>query len=296
MLGVTAVLADGRVIRTGTRARKSAAGCDLTRLLVGAEGTLDVIAEVAQRLHRVPQAITAAVCPFATLAGAIDTVLQNIQYGIAVARIELLDEMLMDGVNRCSKLSYPVQPTLFFEFHGTEASAAEQARAVGEIAAAHGGAGFQWALRPEGRSRLWLARENTLYAGLALRPGAKALITDVCVPVSKLAECILDTRRDIAASGPIVPIVGHVGDGNFHRLVLVDPAERSEIERAWKLNECTVKRALMLGGTCTGEHGVGHGKIDFVEAEHCEAVNLMRQVKMSLDPDHLMNPGKIFRQ
>jgi D-lactate dehydrogenase (cytochrome) len=296
VLGVTAVLADGRAIHTGTRARKSAAGYDLTRLLVGAEGTLGIITEVALRLHGVPEAITSAVCPFATLAGAIDTVIQTIQHGIPVARIELLDEVLMDGVNRYSKLSYPVQPTLFFEFHGTEASAAEQAQMVGEIAAAHGGAGFQWALRPEERSRLWQARDNTLYAGLALRPGAKALITDVCVPISRLAECILETRRDIEASRLTVPIVGHVGDGNFHMLVLVDPADRNEIERAWKLNERTVERALALGGTCTGEHGVGHGKIDFVETEHGAAVTVMRQVKMALDPDNLMNPGKIFRQ
>jgi D-lactate dehydrogenase (cytochrome) len=296
VLGVTAVLADGRVIRTGTRARKSAAGYDLTRLFVGSEGTLGVITEIALKLYGVPQAITAAVCPFATLAGAVDTVIQTIQHGIPVARVELLDEVMMDGVNRYSKLSYPVLPTLFFEFHGTEASAAEQAQMVGEIAREHGAAEFQWALRPEDRSRLWQARHDTLYAGLALRPGSKALITDVCVPISKLAECILETRRDIESSGLIVPIVGHVGDGNFHLLVLVDPAQPSEIERAWKLNERTVERALALGGTCTGEHGVGHGKIGFLATEHGEAVTVMRQVKTALDPDKLMNPGKIFRQ
>jgi D-lactate dehydrogenase (cytochrome) len=296
VLGVTAVLADGRVIRTGTRARKSAAGYDLTRLFVGSEGTLGVITEIALKLYGVPQAITAAVCPFATLAGAVDTVIQTIQHGIPVARVELLDEVMMEGVNRHSKLSYPVLPTLFFEFHGTEASAAEQAQMVGEIARAHGAAEFQWALRPEDRSRLWQARHDTLYAGLALRPGSKALITDVCVPISRLAECLLETRRDIEASGLIVPIVGHVGDGNFHLLVLVDPADQAEIGRAWKLNERTVERALALGGTCTGEHGVGHGKIGFVEAEHGEAVAVMRQVKLALDPENLMNPGKIFRQ
>ena len=296
VLGLTAVLADGRVIRTGTRARKSAAGYDLTRLFVGSEGTLGVITEIGLKLHAVPQAITAAVCPFATLAGAVDTVIQTIQQGIPVARIELLDEVQMDGVNRYSKLSYPLLPTLFFEFHGTEASAAEQAQMVGEIAREHGAAEFQWALRPEDRSRLWQARHDTLYAGLALRPGSKALITDVCVPISKLAVCLLETRRDIEASGLIVPIVGHVGDGNFHLLILVDPTDQAEIGRAWKLNERTVERALALGGTCTGEHGVGHGKIGFVETEHGEAVTVMRQVKKALDPDNLMNPGKIFRQ
>jgi D-lactate dehydrogenase (cytochrome) len=296
VLGLTAVLADGRVIRTGGRARKSAAGYDLTRLFIGSEGTLGVITEIALKLHGVPQAITSAVCPFPTLAGAVDTVIQTIQMGIPVARVELLDEVMMNGVNRHSMLSYPVQPTLFFEFHGTEASAAEQARMVGEIARAQGAAAFQWALRPEDRSRLWQARHDTLYAGLALRPGSKALITDVCVPISKLTECLLETRRDIEASGLVVPIVGHVGDGNFHMLILVDPADPAEIARAWKLNERSVERALALGGTCTGEHGVGHGKIDFVEAEHGEAVAVMRQLKRALDPENLMNPGKIFRQ
>ena len=296
VLGVTAVLADGRVIRTGTRARKSAAGYDLTRLFVGSEGTLGVITEIGLKLYGVPQAISSAVCPFATLAGAVDTVIQTIQHGIPVARIELLDEVMMEGVNRYSKLTYPLLPTLFFEFHGTAASAAEQAQMVGEIAREHGAAEFQWALRPEDRSRLWQARHDTLYAGLALRPGSKALITDVCVPISRLAECILETRNDIEASDLVVPIVGHVGDGNFHLLVLVDPVDQAEIERAWKLNKRTVERALALGGTCTGEHGVGHGKIGFVEIEHGEAVTVMRQVKMALDPDNLMNPGKIFRQ
>jgi D-lactate dehydrogenase (cytochrome) len=296
VLGLTAVLADGRVIRTGTRARKSAAGYDLTRLLVGSEGTLAVITEIALRLYGVPQSITSAVCPFATLAGAVDTVIQTIQSGIPVARIELLDEVQMKGVNLYSKFGYPEQPTLFFEFHGTAASAAEQAQTVGGIAREHGGTEFRWAARQEDRSRLWQARHDVLYAGLALRPGSKALVSDVCVPISQLARCILETRKDIDASGLIVPIVGHVGDGNFHMLILVDPDNAAEIERAWALNERTVKRALALGGTCTGEHGVGYGKIDFVAAEHGAAVAVMREVKRALDPENLLNPGKIFRE
>jgi D-lactate dehydrogenase (cytochrome) len=294
VLGLTVVLADGRVIRTGTRARKSAAGYDLTRLFVGSEGTLGIITEISLRLYGVPQAISSAVCPFETLAGAVDTVIQTIQSGIPVARIELLDDVQMRGINLYSKFDYPEKPTLFFEFHGTEAGAKENAEQVGEIAHEHGGMAFQWALKPEERSRLWQARHDTLYAGMALRKGARALITDVCVPISKLAECIRETRADIEASGLIVPIVGHVGDGNFHMLILLDPEDDAEIERGWQLNRRTVERALALGGTCTGEHGVGYGKIDFVAAEHGEAVAVMKQLKLALDPHNLMNPGKIF--
>jgi D-lactate dehydrogenase (cytochrome) len=293
VLGLTVVLADGRVIRTGTRARKSAAGYDLTRLFVGSEGTLGVITEVQVRLHPVPQAISAAVCPFATMAGAVDAVIETIQSGIPVARIEFLDEVQMRGVNLYSKLNYPEQPTLFFEFHGTEASAKEQAQLVGAIAAEHGGGDFRWALHAEDRSRLWQARHDVLYAGLALRPGAKAFVTDVCVPISRLAECLAETRRDIDASGLMVPIVGHVGDGNFHLLVLVKPDAADEIAGAHALNERVVARALATGGTCTGEHGIGYGKLASLRAEHGEAVEVMRQLKAALDPLHLMNPGKI---
>lgn len=295
VLGLTVVLADGSVVRIGTRARKSAAGYDLTRLFVGSEGTLGVITEIALRLHPVPQAMTSAVCPFATLEGAVNTVMLTIQSGIPVARIELLDEVQMQGVNRYSKLDYPVQPTLFFEFHGTEAGAAEQAQMVGEIAREHGGLEFQWASQPEDRSRLWQARHDTLYAAMSLRPESRALVTDVCVPISKLAECVLETRRDIDTCGFIVPIVGHVGDGNFHLLILVDPNDAAEIERAMALNTRLVNRALGMGGTCTGEHGVGYGKIEFVEREHGAGVSVMRTIKTAMDPLNLMNPGKIIR-
>ena len=294
VLSLEVVLADGRVIRTSRRARKSAAGYDLTRLFVGAEGTLGVITEVTVRLHPVPEAISAAVCPFPCLEAAIETVILTIQMGIPVARIEILDEVMMDAVNRHSKLDYPRQPTLFFEFHGSEAAVAEQAERVGEIAREHGGADFRWAARPEDRSRLWHARDNTLYAAMGLRPGARAMITDVCVPISRLAECMLATRADIDRSGLTVCIVGHVGDGNFHLLILVDPDAPEEIARATALHDGMVMRALALQGTCTGEHGIGTGKVGFLQAELGEAVSVMRQLKRSLDPDGIMNPGKIF--
>ena len=295
VLGLTVVLADGRIVRTGTRARKSSAGYDLTRLFTGSEGTLGVITEVQLRLYGVPQQVSSAVCPFATLAGAVDTVIETIQSGIPVARIELLDEVQMRGVNLYAKFDYPAQPTLFFEFHGTEAWATEQATLVGDLARAHGGTDFRWATSQEERTRLWQARHDTLYAGMALRPGARAIITDVCVPISRLAACITETRRDIDASGLVVPIVGHVGDGNFHMLILVNPDDDAEIARGWALNERTVNRALAMGGTCTGEHGVGYGKMDFVQAEHGEAMDVMRAIKQALDPLNIMNPGKIVR-
>ena len=295
VLGLEAVLADGRVIRTSRRARKSAAGYDLTRLFVGAEGTLGIITEVTVKLHPVPEAISAAVCAFSRLEDAIRTAMVTIQSGIPVARIELLDDVMMGAVNRYSKLDYPVMPTLFFEFHGSGAAVAEQAQRVGDIAREHGGREFQWASRPEDRSRLWQARDNTLYAAMALRPGARAVITDACVPISKLADCILETRADIDRSGLTVCIVGHVGDGNFHLLIIVDPADGAEIERARALHDRMVRRALELNGTCTGEHGIGAGKIEFLRAELGEAVDVMRQLKLALDPANIMNPGKIFR-
>jgi D-lactate dehydrogenase (cytochrome) len=294
VLGLEVVLADGRVIRTSRRARKSAAGYDLTRLFVGAEGTLGVITEVTVRLHPRPEAIASAVCAFPTLQAAIQTVILTIQCGIPVARIEILDEAMMDAVNRHSKLDYPVQPTLFFEFHGTEAAVTEQSKSVGEIARGEGAGDFVWATRAEERSRLWHARDNTLYAAMALRPGSRALITDVCVPISRLAECMLATRDDIDRSELTVCIVGHVGDGNFHLLILVDPHDAAEIARAQALHDRMVMRALALEGTCTGEHGIGTGKTAFLHAELGEAVAVMRQVKRALDPFEIMNPGKIF--
>ena len=294
VMALAVVLADGRVVRTSRRARKSAAGYDLTRLFVGAEGTLGVISEITLRLHPVPEAISAVVCPFGAFDGAVATAIAVIQSGIPVARIELLDEVMIRGVNSYAKLGIVEAPTLFLEFHGTPAAVAEQAEAVRGIAQEHGALGYDSATRTEDRNRLWTARDNTLYAGTGLRPGSKALITDVCVPVSRLAECLVATKRDIAASGLIAPIVGHVGDGNFHTLILVDPAAPDEIARAQALHERMVARALDLDGTSTGEHGIGTGKIAFLERELGGAVDVMRTIKRALDPNGLMNPGKIF--
>jgi D-lactate dehydrogenase (cytochrome) len=294
VMALEVVLADGRVIRTGKRARKSAAGYDLTRLFVGAEGTLGLITEITLKLHPLPQAISAAVCSFNTLHNAVDTAIAVIQAAIPVARVELLDDVMMRGINAYSKLGYREAPTLFFEFHGSETAVAEQAELAQAIASEHGGHGFEWAKAPEDRSRLWRARDNTLYAGLGLRPGARAVITDVCVPISRLAECLTDTRADADAHAFIAPIVGHVGDGNFHMLILVDPAKPDEIDGAKALQARMVARAIAMDGTCTGEHGIGLGKIDFLADELGEAVDVMRSIKTALDPGGLMNPGKIF--
>ncbi len=295
VLGLTVVLADGRVIHTGGRARKSAAGYDLTRLFVGSEGTLGVITEIRLRLYGIPEAASAAVCAFDSLEGAVDTVILTIQSGIPVSRIELLDEVQMDALNRYSKYNFAVLPTLLFEFHGTERGVAEQAEMVGEIASEFGGSDFQWETKTEARNKLWQARHDSYYAALALRPGAKGWATDVCVPISKLAECILETKRDIEESKLLAPIVGHVGDGNFHLCFIIDPDDADEMKRSQELNERMVTRALKLGGTCTGEHGIGTGKMAFLQAEHGEAVSVMRALKLALDPDNLMNPGKILR-
>jgi len=293
VLGLTVVLADGRVVRTGGRARKSAAGYDLTRLFVGSEGTLGIITEVTLRLYGIPEAVAAAVCAFPDMKAAVDSVILTIQSGIPVARIELLDDVQMDAINRYAKFDYAVLPTLFFEFHGTEAGVAEQAAMVKAIAADAGGSDFRWATRPEDRSKLWEARHNAYYAALALRPGAKGWATDVCVPISRLADCILETKDDVARSGVLAPLVGHVGDGNFHLVYIIDPDDAAEVERAAALNERMVHRALAMGGTCTGEHGVGYGKMHFLAAEHGDAVSVMRMLKTALDPANIMNPGKI---
>jgi D-lactate dehydrogenase (cytochrome) len=295
VLGLTVVLADGSVIKTGGRARKSAAGYDLTRVFVGSEGTLGVITEVTLRLYGIPQAMSAAVCAFPTIEDAVNTVIETIQSGIPVARIELLDEVQVDAVNRYSKLDYAVQPTLFFEFHGTEAGVMEQVEMVKAVAAGHGGSAFRWATQAEDRNKLWQARHNAYYAALALRPGAKGWATDVCVPISRLADCISETKRDIRETKMLAPLVGHVGDGNFHLTYVIDPGNPAEMETAQRLNERMVHRALAMGGTCTGEHGVGYGKIDFLEAEHGPAVDAMRRLKRAFDPDNIMNPGKILR-
>ncbi|MGA8381664.1 MAG: FAD-linked oxidase C-terminal domain-containing protein [Stellaceae bacterium] len=295
VLCLTVVLADGRVVRTARRARKSAAGYDLTRLFIGSEGTLGIITEVTVRLYGIPEAISAAVCPFATLEGAVDSVIETIQSGVPVARIELLDDSQMDAINKYSKLDHKVAPTLFFEFHGTPSGVAEQSETVKAIAAEHGGDDFRWATTAEARSKLWQARHDAYYAALALRPGSKGWATDVCVPISRLAECIRETKHDLAQSPIPSALVGHVGDGNFHLVFMIDPNRPDEIAEASRLNDRMVARALAMEGTCTGEHGVGYGKMDFLIAEHGEALSVMRAIKKALDPDNIMNPGKIVR-
>ncbi len=293
VLGLTVVTPEGRLIRTGSRARKSAAGYDLTRLYVGAEGTLGIITEIQLRLYGVPESIVAAVCQFATLAGAVDTVIAAMQHGIPVARIELLDEVQMDACIRYSKLEgFAVLPTLFFEFHGSEAGVAEQAQALEALSTEHGGAAFRWERRPEDRNRLWKARHAAYYAGIALLPGRLGFATDACVPISRLADCIAETKADIAASGLVAPIVGHVGDGNFHLVVLYDPADRVERDKAEALARRVSLRAIGMGGTCTGEHGIGTHKLDVLEIEHGEAIETMRTLKRALEPHNIMNPGK----
>src|SRR6195256_1240586 len=284
VLGLTVVLPDGSVITTGTRARKSSAGYDLTRLFVGSEGTLGVITEVTLRLHPLPEAVSAATCAFASIQGAVETGIATIQLGVPVARLELLDEGQMDAVNRYSKTSYPVAPTLFFEFHSdSERHVADQAEAVQALALERGGRGFAWASHLEDRERLWQARHHALYAALALRPGAKAWTTDVCVPISRLAECIVETRKDNVGAPFPISLVGHAGDGNFHLHYIIDPNRPEEIEVARRLNERLVLRALALGGTSTGEHGIGYGKMKFMEAEHGLSLDIMRTLKRALD-------------
>jgi D-lactate dehydrogenase (cytochrome) len=298
VLGLTVVLADGRVIKTGTRARKSSAGYDLTRLFVGSEGTLGVITEITLRLHPLPEAVSAATCAFESIQGAVETVIATIQLGIPVARIELLDEAQMDAVNRYSRhleAGYPVAPTLFFEFHGDSARhVAEQAATVQGLAAERGGSGFEWATRPEDRERLWQARHDALYAAIALRPSSRAWTTDVCVPISRLTECVMATRADNAGASFPICLVGHAGDGNFHLLYVLDPTDAAELDEARRLNERLVLRALAMDGTCSGEHGVGIGKMKYLEAEHGAALDVMRTIKRALDPDNRMNPGKMI--
>ncbi|HYZ21240.1 MAG TPA: FAD-linked oxidase C-terminal domain-containing protein [Rhodopila sp.] len=295
VLGLTVALADGRVIRTGGRARKGANGYDLTRLFLGSEGTLGIITEIQLRLHGIPEAISAATCQFPDLAGAVDTVIAVLQMGIPVARMELLDDVQMQACIRYSKLEgLSASPTLFFEFHGTEASVAEQARQAEDIAAGFGSQGFRWAADPAERNKLWQARHDAYWACLALKPGHRGIATDAIVPISRLTEAILGAKQDIAASGLTAPIVGHVGDGNFHTVILV-PDEPDGLARAWELDRKIVARALALGGSCSGEHGVGVGKREFLVQEHGpEALAVMRSVKQALDPRGIMNPGKIF--
>ncbi|MRD73349.1 FAD-binding protein [Rhodocyclus tenuis] len=295
VLGLTVVLADGSVVRTGTRARKSSAGYDLTRLFIGSEGTLGIITELSIRLHPVPEAMSAAVCAFPDVDAAVRTVIQTIQLGVPVARIELLDTLSIAAVNRHSQTTLSETPTLFFEFHGSEAAVAEQAALVQDIATELGGRDFAWATRTEDRNRLWRARHDAYFACLQLKPGARAFPTDVCVPISRLAEAIAETNEDIAQVSIPVALFGHVGDGNFHLVVLVDPDNPRDLAEAEWLNERVVGRALAMDGTCTGEHGIGIGKAKFLVREHgAEAVAVMRTLKAALDPDNLLNPGKIL--
>jgi len=294
VMAVTAVMADGQLITTGTRAKKSSAGYDLTRLLVGSEGTLGIITSVTLKLYGIPQAISGGVCPFPTVEAACQAVIGTIQMGVPVARIELINALGMKGLNAYSKLDYPESPCLFVEFHGSETGVKEQAETFGEIAAELGGGPFIWTSVAEERTKLWKARHDAYWSGLALRPGSKGLSTDVCVPISRLAECIAETEADIAEMGLIAPIVGHVGDGNFHVLVLMDMDDPGEIARTEEFVSRLNMRAIAMDGTCTGEHGIGQGKMGFLRHELGPAVDHMQAVKRALDPLDIMNPGKII--
>lgn len=295
VLGLTVVLPDGRIIKTGGRTKKSAAGYDLTRLYIGSEGTLGVITEVQLRLFGIPQNTSVAVCQYPNLEAALNTVIATIQNCIPVARIELLDEVQMDACIKYSRLKgFSISPTLFFEFHGTEQSVVEQAEMVGTISGELGGKAFQWATKSEERNQLWQARHDAYYAGLALQPGKKALTTDACVPISRLADCIIETRADIEKYKLTVPIVSHAGDGNFHLIILYDPNDEDEIARAHSINERLIRRTLAMGGTCSGEHGVGLGKMPYLLDEHGESLTIMRTLKHALDPSNIMNPGKMI--
>lgn len=294
VLALEAILPNGEKLVTARRARKTSAGYDLTRLLVGSEGTLGIVTKITLKLSGLPEAVSAGVCPFPDIESAANATILTIQSGLPVARIELLDEVQIRACNQYSKLNLAEQPTLFVEFHGTEQGVAEQAERFGEIAADLGGGPFSWATKPEDRTKLWEARHNAYWASLTLRPGAKGISTDVCVPISRLAECIAETKADLARTGLISPIVGHVGDGNFHCLPLIDMSNEAEIAAAKGFMARLVERALAMEGTCTGEHGVGQGKMKYLETElGTPALDAMRLIKQALDPKNLMNPGKI---
>jgi D-lactate dehydrogenase (cytochrome) len=296
VLGLTVVTAQGKIVKTGTRAKKSSAGYDLTRLFVGSEGTLGIITEITLKIYPQPEAISAAVCSFTTIADAVDTVIQAIQIGVPLARVEFVDENGVRALNRHDKLTLPEKPLLLFEFHGSEQGVKEQAELVQQIADEHGAIGFEWATRPEDRSRLWQARHNAYFALLQLRPGSRAISTDCCVPISRLTECLLETKADCDRENLIYGIVGHVGDGNFHVQMLVDPTDPTDVARAESVNERMVHRAIAMDGTCTGEHGIGLHKLDFLVHEAGEeAVDLMRTIKHALDPNNIFNPGKVIR-
>ena len=296
VLALTVVGAQGQVLHTARRAKKSAAGYDLTSLFIGSEGTLGIVTEITLRLATHPEAIAAAVCHFPSVDAAVRTTIATIQIGVPVARCELLDAAGVRAVNAYSKLALRETPLLLFEFHGSASTLAEHAAAVHEIAHEHGGVDFVWARAPEERNRLWAARHNAYFAGLQLRPGCRSITTDVCVPISRLAECIEETRADLATASFPSMLIGHVGDGNFHVQMLIDPNAKAEREQAEACNERLVRRALAMDGTCSGEHGVGLHKIDFLVAEHGpEAIEIMTRIKQALDPLGILNPGKMFR-
>ena len=294
VLGLTVVSASGEIIKTGTRARKSSAGYDLTHLFVGSEGTLGVITEVSLRLYGITEAISAAIVNFPDVRSAAEATIQTIQLGIPVARIEILDSAYMKAINAYSKTSYPELDTLFLEFHGTIAGVAEQVEMFDEISGEFGASGFQWAAQESDRQQLWRARHDAYYAGLAVYPGYRGYVTDVCVPISRLADCIAETQADIAASGMFAPVIGHVGDGNFHATIFIDPDDEAMFARALELDKRMVERAQSMGGTCTGEHGIGIGKLKHMRNEHGDsAIAAMQAIKAALDPNNIMNPGKV---
>lgn len=294
ILALTVVTADGSIIKTASRARKSAAGYDLTRLYIGSEGTLGIITEVTLKLYGIPEAISAAVCPFASLEGAIDAVIQTIQMGIPIARIELVDEDFITILNQSADFDHPVTPTLFMEFHGSAASVREQAETVEDIASGHGGQDFRWATKTEDRNRLWKARHDGFISLRAAYPGKDYWVTDVCVPISRLSDCILQTHADLQQHRLFGPIVGHVGDGNFHVTLPYDKSNPAEVTKIENFNERLVSRALAMDGTCTGEHGIGLGKKKYLVQEHGEAVDVMKAIKRALDPKNILNPNKIL--
>ena len=294
VLGVEAVLANGDIVSAGGRARKSAAGYDLTRLMIGSEGTLGVITQVTLKLYGIPEAVSACVCPFETLNGAVDAVIATMQMGLPVARIELLDELQIRACNQYANLDLSEQPTLFLEFHGTENGITDDTMRFKELAREFGGGEFGWATHQEDRNRLWAARHDAAYATTQMRPGSKLMTTDVCVPISRLAECILNTKEDLDQTDLVGTIAGHVGDGNFHVILALKADDPQEVDAMEAFNERLIERSLAMGGTCTGEHGIGLGKMAFLISEHSDLIRPMRLIKQALDPQNLMNPGKIF--
>ena len=294
VLSLTAVLADGRVLKTGSRAKKSSSGYDLTRLMVGSEGTLGIITELTLKLAGIPETVLAAICPFATIEGACNATIAAMQMGLPLARIELLDDVQIRACNAYSHLSLAEQPTLFLEFHGTEASTAEQVATFAEIARDHGGGNLEWAAKPEDRSRLWQARHDAYWAARGLKASAEIITTDVCVPIGALADCVGETRDDIERTGLLAPIVGHVGDGNFHVMPLLNLGDQAERRKAQAFLDRLTERALRMEGTCSGEHGIGQGKMRYLAAEHGIGVEIMAAIKKALDPLNILNPGKIF--